>query len=88
MVVDPIEWIGSPEQPDATSCGVMIVALAYNFITWKLDLQNCTIYKNDVKAMRLIMLWVIVHCSLERTLFNVDAAKVDNIHQKLQAELK
>ncbi|KAG6617835.1 Glutamine synthetase [Phytophthora cinnamomi] len=80
MVVDPIEWVESPEQPDATSCGAMIVALAYNFITGKMDIQTYSISNNDVKVMRLRMLWVIMHCSQERTLSNVDAAKVDKIH--------
>ncbi|KAG2822632.1 hypothetical protein PC129_g10011 [Phytophthora cactorum] len=86
-IIDPIEWVETPQQPDSSSCGVLVVAQAYNNISGDIERQTYNVSKNDVKVMRLRMLWVIMH-SKEQMMSNSDAATATEIDKKLQVELK
>ncbi|KAG4046705.1 hypothetical protein PC123_g17919 [Phytophthora cactorum] len=61
LIIDPIEWVETSQQPDSSSCGVLVVAQAYNYISGDIERQTYNVSKNDVKMMRLRMLWVIMH---------------------------
>ncbi|KAE9109942.1 hypothetical protein PF010_g11350 [Phytophthora fragariae] len=86
--IDPIEWVERPQQPDGASCGVLVVAQVRNYLTGNEERQNYNVSSNDVKVMRLGMLWVIMHLSHERSMSESDATTTRKIHQKLQDELK
>ncbi|ETO80505.1 hypothetical protein F444_05007 [Phytophthora nicotianae P1976] len=88
LVVDKPVWIETPQQPDTASCGVLIVAQAHSCLTGHEDQRKYGVSKDDVKVMRLRMLWVIMHHSKERAMSEGDAAKTSNILQRLQDELK
>ncbi|KAG7375381.1 26S proteasome non-ATPase regulatory subunit 11 [Phytophthora pseudosyringae] len=53
LVVDPIEWVEVPQQPDFACCGIMVVAQVHNYLTENLERQQYQVTKNDVKVMRL-----------------------------------
>lgn len=87
LVIDPIEWVDTAQQPDLSSCGVLVVAQAHNYITGNLQRQNYNVSKQEVKAMRLRMLWMIMCYAQERTISDSDAAKNSKIHQQLLDQL-
>ncbi|GMF44425.1 unnamed protein product [Phytophthora fragariaefolia] len=74
--MDPIEWVATPQQPDATSCGVLVVAQVHNYLTGNIDRQYYRVFKNDVKIMRLRLMWVIMHLSHERLISNEDLLRL------------
>ncbi|KAF1774339.1 hypothetical protein GQ600_19957 [Phytophthora cactorum] len=74
-------------QSDASSCGVLVVAQANNYLAGDFERQNYQVSECDVKVMRLRMLWVIMHHSNEKSMSKSDAAKISEILQKLQKEL-
>ncbi|GMF43238.1 unnamed protein product [Phytophthora fragariaefolia] len=76
LCIDPVEWLEPPQQPDATSCGVLVVAQVHNYLTGNEDRQTYNISKKDVKVMRLRMLWIILHYSKEIPIS--DSEKVEN----------
>ncbi|OWY96644.1 hypothetical protein PHMEG_00033042 [Phytophthora megakarya] len=88
FVISKAEWVKWPHQPDATSCGVLIVAHTYNYLTENTEGQKCKVSKSDVTVMRLRMLWTIMHRSKELSISKHDAATTANINQKLQDQLK
>ncbi|KAF1782529.1 hypothetical protein GQ600_2779 [Phytophthora cactorum] len=87
LIIDPIEWVETPQQPGSSSCGVLVVAQAYNYISGDIERQTYNVSKNDVKVMRLRMLRVIMH-SKEQMMSDSDAATATEIDKKLQVELK
>ncbi|GMF56077.1 unnamed protein product [Phytophthora fragariaefolia] len=84
---DPIDWVEVPQQPGLSSCGVMVVAQLYNFVTGNFDRQHCQVTKTAVKVMRLRMLWIIMCYSQERSISPDDTASVDKIQQQLLKQL-
>ncbi|KAL3667193.1 hypothetical protein V7S43_008127 [Phytophthora oleae] len=85
---NPIQWIQTPQQPDFESCGVLVVAQVYSYITENLQLQHCNVFKSDVQVMRLRMLWVILCSSREQRIARATADKTEGIEDKLNNELK
>ncbi|KAF1777514.1 Ulp1 protease family, C-terminal catalytic domain [Phytophthora cactorum] len=77
----------TPQQPDSSSCGVLVVAQTYKYISGDIERQTYNVSKNDIKVMRLRMLWVIMH-SKEQMMSDSDAATATEIDKKLQVELK
>ncbi|KAG3108103.1 hypothetical protein PI124_g12073 [Phytophthora idaei] len=56
LCIDAVDWIETPQQPDASSCSVLVVAQAYNFFTGYPERQHYNVSKANVKVMRLRML--------------------------------
>lgn len=88
MIIDPIEWIETPQQPDGSSCGVLVVAQAHNYLTRNVEQQNYGVSSHDIKVMRLRMLWVIMNLNKENIVNSSDALMAKEIQQKLEDELK
>ncbi|KAF1789247.1 Ulp1 protease family, C-terminal catalytic domain [Phytophthora cactorum] len=88
LIIDPIDWVETPQQPDGASCGILVVAQAYNYLTGNVEQQTYNVSSDDIKVMRLRMLWVIMNISQEKVMAGSDAAKANEIQQKLQDELK
>ncbi|KAE9260953.1 hypothetical protein PF001_g32566 [Phytophthora fragariae] len=87
LLFQKVKWLFTPQQPDSASCGVLIVAQAHNYITGNLEQQDYTVSKNDVKVMRLRMIWVITHYSKESAISKSDAVTTSAILQNLKKEL-
>ncbi|KUF93925.1 Deoxynucleoside triphosphate triphosphohydrolase SAMHD1 [Phytophthora nicotianae] len=87
IVIENVEWVLSPRQPDGSSCGVLVVAQCYNYVTGNITEQTYDVSKNDVKVMRLRILWTILHMSKEIPISDTDAATTTETLQKLQKEL-
>ncbi|POM78845.1 Hypothetical protein PHPALM_3579 [Phytophthora palmivora] len=88
MNVDPVTWVDAPQQPDSSSCGVLIVAHAHSVVAGNADLHCYNVSKTDVDVMRLRMLWLMLLRSRERRMPKVDAFTASEIDQKLQDQLK
>ncbi|KAG1685771.1 hypothetical protein DVH05_007708 [Phytophthora capsici] len=88
LVIGKPVWLEFHQQPDAASCGVLVVAQAHIYLTGHEEQRKYGVSKDDVKVMRLRMLLVIMHRSKERAVAEDDAATIRNILQKLQDELK
>ncbi|ETO61406.1 hypothetical protein F444_20582 [Phytophthora nicotianae P1976] len=88
LIINPVEWIKAPQQPDGSSCGVLVVAQAHSCLTGYMKRQIYSVSKNDVKVMRLRMLWVIMMHSDKRNMPKSDAEATREIHKKLEDELK
>ncbi|ETI32967.1 hypothetical protein F443_20294 [Phytophthora nicotianae P1569] len=88
LVISDSEWLNAPQQPDASSCGVLVVDQANNYLAGDFEQQHYQVSKSDVKVMRLRMLWVIMHHSNEKAISKSDATKTGEILKKLQKELK
>ncbi|ETO73167.1 hypothetical protein F444_10858 [Phytophthora nicotianae P1976] len=87
IVIENVEWVLSPRQPDGSSCGVLVVAQCYNYVTGNITEQTYDVSKNDVKVMRLRIQWTILHMSKEIPISDTDAATTTETLQKLQKEL-
>lgn len=87
LVVDPFEWIEVPQQPDFSSCGVLVIAQVHNYLTENVQRQHHQVTKNDVKVMRLRFLWTIMCYSQERRISDSDAAITSKINQQLLDQL-
>ncbi|POM68644.1 26S proteasome non-ATPase regulatory subunit 11 [Phytophthora palmivora] len=88
MNVDPVTWVDAPQQPDNSSCGVLVVAHAHSVVAGNADLHCYNVSKTDIDVMRLRMLWLMLLGSRERRMPKVDASKAAEIDQKLQDQLK
>ncbi|KAG1713390.1 hypothetical protein DVH05_001177 [Phytophthora capsici] len=88
LKIDPVSWVDAPQQPDSSSCGVLVIAHAHSVITGNADLHCYKISKSDVDVMRLRMLWLLLLQSRERRMSKADADTAAKIHQRLQDELK
>ncbi|KAF1776418.1 hypothetical protein GQ600_14848 [Phytophthora cactorum] len=51
LCIDAVDWIETPQH--RISCGVLVVAQAYNFFTGYPELQHYNVSKANVKVMRL-----------------------------------
>ncbi|OWY99847.1 hypothetical protein PHMEG_00029078 [Phytophthora megakarya] len=58
--ISKAEWVKWPHQPDAASCGVLIVTHTYNCLAENTEGQICKVSKSDVTVMILRMLWAIM----------------------------
>ncbi|ETL29152.1 hypothetical protein F441_09395 [Phytophthora nicotianae CJ01A1] len=56
ITISPVEWIETPQQADAVSCGVLVVGQAYSSLTESMLLQKHRVSKRDVSVMRLRMI--------------------------------
>ncbi|EGZ19505.1 hypothetical protein PHYSODRAFT_493825 [Phytophthora sojae] len=54
------EAISVPLQPDGTSCGVMVIAMAYSYLTGNRDFPLHKVTKAYVACMRLRILWMVM----------------------------
>ncbi|KAK1929226.1 Zinc finger SWIM domain-containing protein 3 [Phytophthora citrophthora] len=88
MNVDPVTGVDARQQPDNSSCGVLIVAHAHSVVTGSADLHCYNVSKIDVDVMRLRMLWLMLLWSRERRIPKVDASTAAEIDQKLQDQLR
>ncbi|ETI30369.1 hypothetical protein F443_22508 [Phytophthora nicotianae P1569] len=87
IIISPVEWIETPQQPDAVSCGVLDVAQAYSYLTESMRLQEHGVSKRDVSVMRLKMIWMVVWHSKKRSISVYDADKANRICELLQKQL-
>ncbi|POM57846.1 Hypothetical protein PHPALM_37594 [Phytophthora palmivora] len=68
LVIDPIEWVTIPRQPDFTSCGELVVVQAYSYLIGNRRWQSGNVYEDDVKIKRLRILWIMLGTSRSRGL--------------------
>ncbi|KAG7375572.1 26S proteasome non-ATPase regulatory subunit 11 [Phytophthora pseudosyringae] len=87
LVMDRIEWVEVSQQPDFACCGIMVVAQVHNYLTENLERQQYQVTKNDVRVMRLRMLWTIMCYSQERVMSDSDTASTSQIRQQLLDQL-
>ncbi|ETM49131.1 hypothetical protein L914_06470 [Phytophthora nicotianae] len=87
VTISPVERIKTPQQPDAISCGVLVIAQAYSYLTESMRLQEHGVSKRDVGVMRLRMIWMVVSHSKERSNSVYDADKANRIRELLQKQL-
>ncbi|KAG1712964.1 hypothetical protein DVH05_000694 [Phytophthora capsici] len=59
-VVESGVWIEAPQQPDESSCGVLIIAHAYDLLSGGFRLSRRAVTPDDVAVMRLRILWIIL----------------------------
>ncbi|KAG6963148.1 hypothetical protein JG687_00006736, partial [Phytophthora cactorum] len=85
LVINSIEWVEAPEQPDSASCCVLVVAQAHHYLTGNTERHSYSVSKNDLNVMCLRMFWRILHHSKERAL---TSRTPSNIDQKLKDELE
>ncbi|KAG3106102.1 hypothetical protein PI124_g13189 [Phytophthora idaei] len=52
LAIGPVEWIETLQQPDAVSCGVLVVAQVNSYLTEGMQLQEYNVLKRDVSVMR------------------------------------
>ncbi|ETI29884.1 hypothetical protein L914_21811 [Phytophthora nicotianae] len=76
ITISPVEWNKTPQQPDAASCGVFVVAQAYSYLTESMRLQEHGVSKRDLSVMRLRMVWMVVYHSKERSISVYDADRL------------
>ncbi|OWZ03401.1 hypothetical protein PHMEG_00024876, partial [Phytophthora megakarya] len=88
MDVDPVTWADAPQQPDYSSCGVLVLAQAHSVVARNADLHCYNVNKTDVDVMRLGMLWLMLLRSRERRMPSADTSTAAEIDQKLQDQLK
>ncbi|OWZ16723.1 hypothetical protein PHMEG_0009448 [Phytophthora megakarya] len=84
---DPVEWVETPHQPDYARSGVMVVAQAYAFVSGNLQWRFHNVSKDDVKCMRLRMLWIILCKSQPKPISLSTATKTKTTPLQLQEQL-
>ncbi|KAG1703860.1 hypothetical protein DVH05_006869 [Phytophthora capsici] len=93
------EYVINPVNMKGNHWGIIIIQLSYvdtpkkllhahSFLMGNKDLQIYNVSKNDVKVMRLRMLWVILMHSQERGMSEADTVRASQIQKKLEDELK
>ncbi|ETI42142.1 hypothetical protein F443_12675 [Phytophthora nicotianae P1569] len=87
LIINPVEWIKAPEQPDGLAVVFWVVAQVHSCLTGNMKRQIYSVSKNDVKVMRLRMLWVIMMHSDEQNMSKSDAEANRETHKKLEDEL-
>ncbi|KAG1697837.1 hypothetical protein DVH05_015791 [Phytophthora capsici] len=88
LVINPIESVETPQQPDFASCGVMVVSQVFSYLTNNHHWHLSNVSKDSIKVMRLRMLWVILCYSKQRRIPRSTPDKVRLIHQQLVEQLK